>query len=480
MKRLLLVVVLAVALLGLLAAPAFAHSHGHAAVFCVHPSGGDDTHNIQKAFDRAVKAGPGSTVQLSAGNFYMNNILVKDFRGFFKGAGKCKTVIDTRRGKYPNGPGVTVVPDVAYFSFLIGFVGGNVRVSNMSFDITAAEPAKPWGGEQTNLSGVFVVTGNASSAFDRVRFRAHAGDADGYNVEGDIVIFGPVGGTGGVHTVTRCSFAGREGIEVGGLWGGRLTVGGSPAMGNVFDNYYCCCRFEGSSDSTIVMSHSRMRASAGGVIMIMQGAGAPSAADLPPLPAPRYVIRDNTMLASKVTADDGSILAGAGGVLAWDDSWVYGEPSRLDAVIAHNTIVLDNGGLDGGINGIGAQGIRTLYNHISGTGVAGIDAGTDIYASFHIPAAPAKGWKIIGNDISRVNPLNAFGGNAAQIWLGQESSHCLVVGGCMPTTVLDQGTDNILINVNELLASSSARAAAPMNALSKTKLLKPVKKLQMD
>jgi hypothetical protein len=334
----------------------------------------------------------------------------------------------------------------------------------MSFDITAAEPSEPYSDnntpptELTNLSDVFVVTRDSSSAFDRVGFKAHTGDIDGFNVEGDIVI----AETGGVHTVTRCSFAGHNGLEIGGLTGARMTVGGSAAMGNVFDKYYSACFFIDMSDSDVEVSHNLMRASAGADIMLLQGAGAPTAADLPPLPAPRYVIRDNTLFASKVTADDGSIVYGAGGVVAWDDSWVYKAPSRLRAVIADNDIILDNGGRDGGISGIGAQGIRVLHNHIRGTGIAGIDAGTDIYASFDIPAAPASGWKIIGNDISRVNPLNAFGGNAAQIWLGQESSHCLVVGGCMPTTVLDQGTDNILINVNELLASSSARAAAPM------------------
>ena len=43
---------------------------------------------------------------------------------------------------------------------------------------------------------------------------------------------------------------------------------------------------------------------------------------------------------------------------------------------------------------------------------------------------PDRGWRIVGNDVSGVDPLNIFGGPAAQIWLGDRSSNCLVVGGC--------------------------------------------------
>jgi hypothetical protein len=94
-KKLLLVPVVAVALLCLLAAPALASPK----TFYVHPSGGNDTVNIQNAFNAAVKAGPGSTVQLTAGQFYTSTIFVRNFHGCFKGAGEAKTVIDTVAGE---------------------------------------------------------------------------------------------------------------------------------------------------------------------------------------------------------------------------------------------------------------------------------------------------------------------------------------------------------------------------------------------
>jgi len=59
----------------------------------------------------------------------------------------------------------------------------------------------------------------------------------------------------------------------------------------------------------------------------------------------------------------------------------------------------------------------------------------------------------------------------AQIWLGHDADHCLVVGGCRPTTVLDQGTKDILINVTKL-ADPPAAAAKPMNSLKQLKQLR--------
>jgi len=479
MRRYLIVFVLVTAAFGLLAAPAFANCKGHAAVICVRPSGGDDTANIQAAFDKAIAAGPGSTVRLSAGHFHMNNILVDGFKGCFTGAGMHRTVIDTLRGLDPGLPGVTLTDDpddpgqlLEPWTFLIGFLRSNVRVADMSFDVTAYDPSEPYlwdpndpaSGTLTDLSDVFLVTRDSSSAFDRVGIKAHDGDMNGFNIEGCIAL----DSTGGVHSVTRCCFVGHNGLEMGEMTGGKLTIGGRAGMGNSFDMYGLDCYLPDFSDSRIEASHNYMRTETGATLFITQGTDASSAAELPPLPAPRYVICDNTMIVSHATLEDGTVL-GAGGVMLWDDSWRLDARSRLCATVAHNAIRLDNLGWGGGVDGIGAKNVRVQNNRIWGTGVAGIDAGTEIYASyFGIPLAPACGWQIIGNDVSGVKPLNAMGGPAAPIWLGTESSHCLVVGGCRPTTVLDQGTDNILINVNEMLMSASAQAGRLMKPLGRT------------
>jgi len=206
MKRLLLVVVLAVACLGLLAAPAWACAR----TSYVHPSGGNDTHNIQKAFNAAIKSGPGSTVQLSAGHFYMNNILVKDFHGCFRGAGEGATVIDCLRGLHPNGPGVTVEPGHLAPALLL-FQDGAVRISDMSFDITAAAPAEEWsndvfGGPNDYLMDPLLLFGESNAAVDRVSFTGHAGDFYGMNTDKSVwVQADALGGANVVFAMTRCT-----------------------------------------------------------------------------------------------------------------------------------------------------------------------------------------------------------------------------------------------------------------------------------
>ena len=136
MKKLLLVPVLVAALLGLLAAPALASPK----TFYVHPSGGNDTKAIQATFNKAVAAGPGSVVQLSAGHFYVNAIWVKGFNGVFRGTGGL-TVIDTPRAHDPSLAAVNDPSDPAAahepFAFLFGFSGGHLGISDMCVDVTA-------------------------------------------------------------------------------------------------------------------------------------------------------------------------------------------------------------------------------------------------------------------------------------------------------------------------------------------------------
>jgi hypothetical protein len=454
MKRFLVALAVAAALLCLLAAPAFASAH----TFYVTPSHGDDTANLQAAFNAAVKAGPGSTVQLSAGHFYTNNIVVQNFKGYFKGAGEGRTTIDCLRGLDSNLPGATEKGNPGYWLCLFLFKGGNVRASDMSFDITAASPAETWnnyGSPADYLGSMVGVLGNASSSFNRVSFTAGVGNDSGYNADEGLNIsgIGPLDAndnpitfesTTGVDSVCGCSFTGHDGMQVNGLTAGKLTV-----SGNVFDEWWQCCLVDdAAAGSAIDISHNQMQASQGENIWLSQGwmAGGGAGASLPPLPAPHFLIADNHVLATGY----------GGGVYVEDDSFFYDNaPDRLDATIADNTIHLDNDGYDGGIDGAYARGIRVLDNHIWGTGFAGIDVGalSSIWGS---PSGPASGWQIIGNDVSGVTASTDQGGPGAQIWLGPDATHCLVVGGRTPTTALDQGTHDVLINVTRVTAPAAA------------------------
>lgn len=471
MKRFLFFLICTTALLCLLAAPAFANPR----TFWVSPNIDpitkqhlDDTHNIQAAFDAAAKV-PGSTVQLGPGYFYTNTIFAQGFNGTFKGAGEGRTVIDSLCGLGTGEPVVSLWPNATNplnpSTFLFGFSSGNFSVSDMSFDITATSPAANLDGSDY-LGEVVFVTGNASSSFTRVSFTAHSGnDYDFVNADAGLVIaglqpygqpfniFGPISG---VESVSGCSFTRTsDGLQISGLTNGRATI-----SGNTFDDPCYCCLLDDSSASQVTITQNRMTGHIAYPIFLYQGFVAGIWGDstlLPSLLAPHVLISGNYVrgLTGYYNNGTGPTLTGSGGVMVEDDSnFVYGAPNRLDATIVGNTIALNNLGIVPGIAGWYANGIQVLANRISGTGLDGIALGTDFNG---MTPGPTSGWRIIGNDLSGFTPVNWFTVQghtndfvAVPIWLGKGASHCLVVGGRPPTTLLDQGSGNILINVKKM------------------------------
>jgi hypothetical protein len=516
-KRFLFFLICTTALLCLLATPAFANPR----TFWVSPNIDpitkqhlDDTHNIQAAFDAAVKAGPGSTVQLSAGRFYANTIVVAGFRGTFKGAGQGRTFIDTLRGlnEKLTGLGLPVDPaDATQFlsptPVFFTFDGGDFRASDLTFDITAPDPAVEstyYGAPQNRVDTVVLVTGSASSAFDHVGIVAHPSlpgfTSDGlpYNANQGIFVTGrmtldsdgnpalPTTPVGGVDTVSSCTFQNIPHGVLEAVFDGTLTVGGSPGTGNRFvnegQNAFTIAGAGGAStvfsynvvddtavpdDSTeqcgvasfqpdnstgltpwprrVVISHNTMRGCWEGVLALQtdDGSGGP----LWPI---HYLISDNCITTTH-SQDEGIVLE--------DLSLYAGQGKSLDAMIIGNHIVL-NDTIGGGIDGWFVNDAQVLGNCISGSGVAGIYVGyggdTD------------SGWRIVGNDVSGVNTAAAdadpsWGVQTAPIWLGPGTSDCLVIGGPWPTTVLNQGSGNILINVT-LLPLPAGPASALLRA----------------
>ena len=452
MKGLLLAPVLTAALLGLLAAPAFASPK----TFYVHPSGGNDTAHIQKAFARAVAAGPGSVVQLTAGHFYTDAIYVKNFHGYFTGAGQGKTFIDTLRGIDPNAaPLCSVTVDnhgkfVVSWPALFCFEGGTVHVSDMTAAISDPAPAaqwNAWGAETTALGDVFEATGTHAVAFSRLTFDTppNSGDDGGYDVDCDIQVTGHqhldangnptnLGTTGGSVSITGCTFLGNIGAFVSGLTHGRLML-----TGNSFNDGFIGFNGAEESASQIVIAHNRMDV---GWCALWLGQGGfasdQAGAPLPAPPAPRYLIADNDL----ACANYGVALAD------WYDYLTGTED--LAAIVCENR--LDLGSADSpagsGILQLGTQGIRCWHNSFSGYAATGITLGDD-----QLPDGSyfrESGWRIVGNDFRKLTA------STASVYLGQGTTRCLVVGGAPPTTVLNNGTDNTLINVTPVTASAPA------------------------
>jgi hypothetical protein len=102
----------------------------------LHPVGGDDTVRLQTAFDLCVALGPGCTVRLAAGTFYVGAIVSRGFDGIIAGAGQDVSVLEplaALEGR-PEDAVVTVSAGPAPLS-TITFIGANVVFAAVSVHV---------------------------------------------------------------------------------------------------------------------------------------------------------------------------------------------------------------------------------------------------------------------------------------------------------------------------------------------------------
>jgi hypothetical protein len=443
MKKLLFLALLAAALVGLLATPALAS----AKTIVLSPSPtGNDTGALLAAF---AAAGPGGTVQLTAGHFTINDMLVTGFQGTFRGAGQGKTVIGC-----PDG-GVSLVNGMD-FTYLLGFQGGAVTVSDMSFKINSTAPAEPWDwGDASNLTfieAVLYLNGQSSAAVNRVSFTGYAKDPvngwSGWNADQSVIVQGV-----GACTMGGCTCATAE-----GFWGqyctnARVTVGGG--QGNVFDSVGAACGFYDYGNSQLTVCGNRFVCggtngiSTQGVVVYQD----------PGTSISHYLFSGNTM----------RVLTGGSAIGLIDGDGSSG-PRAIDATIVGNDLNLGTADTAADVGGIGelwTQNIRCLGNALRGYAIWGFGVGDDQLDDSYFPVS---GWLIVGNDCHKLTA------GMADVFLGHGTSYCLVVGGPPPTTVLDYGTGNTLINVTKLPLPVSAQAATPRNSLKQLKSLKEMMK----
>ena len=253
-------------------------------------------------------------------------------------------------------------------------------VSGMSFDITAPSPAQAWddgsGTPAEYLESMVVVTGDVvSSAFDQVAFTTGAGSDSGYNTDEALYIggTGPADANGlpttfwsisGTESVCDCSFSGHDGVQIEGLTDGRATVTDNVITGYAFG----CLLFDNSNSTAAVCAQPDV---------VQRGRERLGLAGLAGRLRQRCSACHRCLRPTTSSADNHMLATGtAGGLWVEDDSCFYDNaPNRLDATIAGNTIDLENGGNDAGLDGLYAQDIWFAHNRIYGTGLAGIDVG---------------------------------------------------------------------------------------------------------
>ena len=458
---------LSLALLGLiLLVPSAVWAGGHV-VNVAPPNGVDDTANLQTALDTCVAYGPGCTLQLAAGTYQTKQLVAYNFNGTFKGMGQAQTTIEALPYLLVNfeaseGSLCRPEPGKCLWPMVILFVDGSIRVSDVSLVVPATNgtAALPWtygGVPYSGLASVMTFTGQHVTAnVDRIRLEGRLDPTDpyfGYNV----VMAMDFNGTfprsskpfdwyfvSGSFTVRNSSFnTAYVGISAWGfIRSSYITIGGSPLAGNQLENGFGGLDIESADGSTFDISYNESSGIYAGMWVVPWDL----AIFVPGRPS-RYLIHDNKFI--------GTTQYGEGMFLSDDPAKPW-----IQAAAWNNTVEVQDT-LSEGIGVYNTKGTALWNNSITGTD--GSDA-IGLYSS-------TLG-TVINNNVSGFTVDSTVGN--AQIYLNPYTAKDLVVCAESSDTVLNQGTDNIIIGCQQEAATlaTATKSAAPAAATPRPGLLK--------
>lgn len=462
---------LTVLLLGVVLTVSARTAAGQPVVNGAPPNGKDDTANLQAALNACVAQGPGCTVQLLAGTYLTKQLVTYNFRGTFKGMGKDRTIIEA----LPYLPVVLLDPitggvctpntTTCPWPSLIIFVDGDIHVSDLSIHITAAPgtATAPWLGFTTLLDALRFMGQNPTDvSIDRISieglpdnsptsFAIVLGFPVGFNIVNEIIYAGELPRSttpfdyyflSGSLTVRNSSFKmALDGVSQDGfLQSSHITIGGLPTTGNQFENVLVGMDMESSESSVIDISHNESSGILNGMWVIpWQPVFVPSSPS-------QYFIHDNKF---STTAAGPGVQA----ILLMNDA----SNPWIDARIWNNSLEPEQP-LSDGIDAYNTKGTLIWGNTINGTGYNAVGLHNSSFGT------------VVGNNVSNFSPDSSAG--LAQIYLDPSTTHDLVVCAEPSDTVLNQGTNNIVIHCQQPVAaikSVDPPTAAPRPKLPKGK-----------
>jgi hypothetical protein len=424
--------------------------------FVVEPNGLDDTDNLYSAFSQAIDAGPGAIVQLTAGEFFISRpVVVADFNGIFRGAGKDLTKItnldDVPFPLVPDWPGIPWEASTLFNFYQTSEAPVSIKISDMSLELRGR--SEPWPGTEDNrfhqIIGVYgqlngikdMYPTKLDYAFESVAFIAEmSNDWEQFNGNNGLQLWAEffpdtyeTEFMTGTYTIQNCSFKNLpEGIGCGTMSNSKLIIGGDKKHGNEFENSWWALVGIDFSNSVAEFSFNKLKNVSIAGVQITQGYGYPLLGQI--FTSSDIIIKHN----------DFHLILWGDGIVLEDDPYSIYDNTTLKSVVSDNYLNLDNT-IFRGIYGWGIQDALVKNNTIVGSGLAGITAGSCPDGSSGCDDNDCSGWKIIGNNLEKLDA------EVAPIWLGPGSSDCLVVGDGNPTLVLDEGTNNILIKAESLI-----------------------------
>ena len=434
---------------------------GAGTTITVAPTGKDDTANIQNALNACVAKGPGCTVQLGAGTYFTQQVVVYNFRGTFKGMGMDSTTIQALPALPVTHLTVTSCqPNLTTCMWpgLFEFVDGNIRVSDLSINITAVPATLPWTDEvdeetHTMLYDVLGFMGQHPTdvSIDRIRMEGEPSPllTDwGYNVVNGVHYSGELPHSSARYDyyflsgsfTLQSSFFNNLYVAVSQdaySTSSQITIGGSPSAGNQIENTCGGLDMEASEKSVFEISYNESSGACAGMWVV------PTWVPFVPSSPSRYSIHDNTFIGTEENAE---------GMFLLDDvtkPWIQ-------AAVWNNTAEV-TASLSEGFGVYNTKGTAAWNNTVTGSdGQDGIGLWSTTLDT------------VINNNVSGFTVDSTVG--LAQIYLDPYTTQDLVVCAERSNTVLNQGTNNIIIGCTAAKDSVAPAVSAPKPNLPKDKL----------
>jgi hypothetical protein len=420
---------LALAALALVAASAVAQRVDPATrTITVEPSGGDDTAAVQAALDACVTFGPGCTVHLTEGTFHTQQLVAREFRGTFRGAGQDATVLQPFERFTVSSDEVAVArpptPENPW-PFHVVFIGGDVTVSDLTLRMTGEEPAHPWtlfGLEWTVMAASLTITGEETEAtVERVTVEGGPGGFEGVNLINGIYTEGflppsddPDPTVYATPLPMRGTFVIRDSTFRSLGWGTplfNLTDAQVLIENNRYEGTFSGGDAQDVGRSTVVVRDNVLEDVAIGFEVIQGGQSAPSGPST-------FVVHGNEFDGVSAVAVRLSDLE---------------NERTIGAVVDGNTFRLDGDAV--AVTGSHADGVVVRGNVVRGDGRAFVEIG--VAPDEDSAPTPAVGWVIAGNDAAGLSVTDAL------VTLGSGSDGTIVV--CDGAgTVSDEGVANVV------------------------------------
>jgi hypothetical protein len=439
--------------LALLLLPANAWAGSHT-VYVAPPNGVDDTANIQAALNACVAYGKSCTVQLQAGTYHTKQLVTYNFHGTFKGMGQANTTIEALPNLYVNfkqdnyeslcQPNTTT----CFWPSVVIFVNGDISVSDLSIYISAppgtATTTWIFGGVPYIglLDALSFIGQHVNATVDRIHMEGLPDPTNtvfGFNVVNALHFTGEFPRSltdwdwyflSGSLTVRNSSFSTAfVGISQDGfVKSSRITIGGSSSTGNHLENGYGGIDIEASENSVFEISYNESSGVGAGMWVV------PWQPVFVPTSPSWYSIHDNTFIGTAQNAD---------GMYLYDDAT---NPWIQAAVWNNNAEVQAT--LSEGIGVYNTKGTAVWNNTV--TGSDGYD-GIGLWNSSQDT--------VIGNNVSgfTVDPTGY-----AQIYLDPYTTYDVVLCSNPSNTVLNQGTNNVVIGCQQL--DPAAKSVSPADS----------------